>query len=113
VAYCSRSGRKKASPEYIDAASRFQARSSTRIQTGIIFYDILNAAVSYTNVAGRRLARDKNFMWKKTDRMEMNAFVDLHVLAGALKAHHRCVRELYDLRDGAPLFRAAMSEKKV
>ena len=29
-----------------------------------------------------------------------------------MKAHHRCLRALYDMRDGIPLFRAAMSEER-
>ena len=66
----------------------------------------------FTNIAGRRLARDKGFTWHKTDRMEIEAFFGLHVLAGSLKAHHRCVRELYGLRDGINLFRATMSESR-
>jgi hypothetical protein len=76
----------------------------------VVFEGILDSTVTYTNIAGRRLARKKGFQWKKTDRVEMEAFLGLHILAGALKAHHRCLRELYDLRDGIPLFRAAMSE---
>ena len=32
--------------------------------------------------------------------------------SGCLKAHHRSVRELYDLKDDAPFFRASMSEKR-
>ena len=51
-------------------------------------------------------------MWKRTDREELEAFVGLHVLAGTMKAHHRCLRELYNIRDGIALFRATMSEKR-
>ena len=53
-------------------------------------------------------------MWKKTDRDEMEAFLGLYmyILAGSLKAHHRSIRELYSVRDGIALFRAAMNEKR-
>jgi hypothetical protein len=78
----------------------------------VVFDEILDSVVTYTNIAGRRLARSKNFIWKATTRMEIDAFVALHILAGAMKAHHRCLRELYDTRDGVHLFRATMSEKR-
>ena len=32
--------------------------------------------------------------------------------SGHLKAHYCSVRELYDLKDGMPLFRASMSKKR-
>ena len=77
-----------------------------------VFDSIVDTTVIYTNLAGRRLAARKGFVWKKTDRVEMEAFLGLHILAGALKAHHRSLRELYCIRDGIALFRATMSEKR-
>ena len=42
----------------------------------------------------------------------MHIVLSLCFFSGSLKAHHLSVRELYDLKDGAPLFRACMSEKR-
>lgn len=50
----------------------------------VVFDEILDSAVLYTNLYGRRLARDRNFEWKRTDRTELNAFIGLHILAGEL-----------------------------
>ena len=88
-------------------------RPSTRKEAFLVILDsILDTAVVYTNIAGRRLAAREGFVWKKTCREEMEAFLGLHILAGTMKAHHRCLRELYSIRDGIALFRAAMSEKR-
>ena len=67
---------------------------STRKEAFLTVFDsILDTAVMYTNIAGRRLAAREGFVWKRTDREELEAFVGLHVLAGTMKAHHRCLRE--------------------
>jgi hypothetical protein len=88
-------------------------RPNSRLEAfHVVFDTLLDDAVLYTNLAGRRMAREKNIVWKKVSRMEMEAFLGLHMLAGVFKGHHRCLRELYDLKDGIPLFRAAMSEKR-
>lgn len=77
-----------------------------------VFEKILFLGLTYTNVAGRRFARAKNAVWHAVDQIELEAFLGLHILAGALKAHHRSVRQLYDMRDGIHLFNACMSEKR-
>ena len=41
-----------------------------------------------------------------------NIFIIVLSVVGTFKAHHRELRELYDLRDGIPLFRATMSEAR-
>ena len=40
----------------------------------VIFDDILDSVVTYTNIQGRRLANKKGFSWKSTDREEINAY---------------------------------------
>ena len=50
----------------------------------VIFDDILDSVVTYTNIQGRRLAKAKGFSLKITDRAEINAFLGLHVIAGKL-----------------------------
>lgn len=74
----------------------------------VIFDEIFDGAVSYTNITGRRLGSK----WRPTTRAELDAFFGLHILAGALKAHHRPVKELWDDCDGHPLFRAVMSRHR-
>jgi hypothetical protein len=63
----------------------------------------------YTNLQGRRVAREKRKIWKYVDNEEMSAFLGLHLLAGAYKATHRHTEELWSEADGHPLFRATMS----
>ena len=83
---------------------------ATRAEALFIFFDdILDRMVMYTNVTGRHIANQRFFIWRKTNREEISAFVRLHILAGVLKAHHRDIRKLYEIRDGVPLFRVTMS----
>lgn len=74
----------------------------------VLFDEIFDCAVTYTNISGRRLGPQ----WRTTTREELNAFFGLHVLAGALKAHHRPVKELWNVCDGHPLFRSVMSRHR-
>ena len=52
-----------------------------------IFDEILDASVRYTNIAGSRLGHEKNFIWKKTNREEIEAFIGLHILDGKCSYH--------------------------
>lgn len=78
----------------------------------IIFYEIVNIALMYSNLAARRLAIEHGIEIKQISKDEMVAFVALHALAGAFKAHHRPLKELWNVTDGVPLFRATMSLKR-
>ena len=46
------------------------------------------------------------------DRIEIEAFIGLLLLAGAYKAQYRPVSELWSLKEGQPVFRATMSEQR-
>lgn len=75
----------------------------------VFFEDSIDCAVRFTNLYGRRLARGNSKEWKMVSADEMRAFIGLHFLAGALKAHHRKLEELWSERDGHPLFISTMS----
>lgn len=53
----------------------------------VIFEDIMESAIQYTNLSGRRLSRAKGFQWRATDTEEFSAFLGLHMLAGRVKSH--------------------------
>ena len=72
-----------------------------------VFEDCIESTVHYTNLHGRRMARECG--WKPTTRTEINAFIGLHIIAGTFKAAHRKLEELWDDRNGHPIFRATMS----
>ena len=78
----------------------------------IFFETCVENALMHANLEGRRMARDQEIKWRKTDRTEMNAFIGLHLLAGAYKATHRDTEELWSESDGHPLFRATMSYER-
>lgn len=78
----------------------------------VVFMGLIEEATRFTNLAGRRTAYAKRFSWKSVTVEEMKAFIGLHVMAGALKAHHRRARELFTDMDGHPLFRSTMSYKR-
>lgn len=75
----------------------------------VFFEDSIDCAVRFTNLYGRRLARQNSKEWKRVSADEMRAFIGLHFLAGVLKAHHRKLEELWSERDGHPLFISTMS----
>ena len=80
--------------------------------------NIIEECVRFTNLKGRRMVRQHNRMhtkqkiWKNVDRLEMDAFVGLHIIAGAYRAHYRFTRELWSDQHGQPIFRATMSETR-
>jgi len=82
--------------------------------------EIFDEIVRYTNLEGRRKVREINQfhvgqrkkVWKDIDRDEMEAFVGLHFIIGAYKAHYRNVHELFSKRDGHPICRATMSKER-
>lgn len=84
----------------------------------IFFDDIIDDCVIYTNLYARRyiskfnLENDSKKVWKPTDRVEIEAFFGLLILAGAFKAHHRSTVDLWSQRDGQPVFRATMSRQR-
>lgn len=73
------------------------------------FGNILDLSLLHTNREGRRIAAASNVSWKPLSMTEFDAFIGLHLIAGALKAGHRDTRELWDLKNGNPIFRSAMS----
>ena len=75
----------------------------------VFFGDCIECVVRFTNLYGRRLAHAKSKEWKAVNTDEMCAFIGLHFLACALKAHHRKLEELWSERDGHPLFISTMS----
>lgn len=82
----------------------------SRVESFEVFFDSsIDCAIMFTNLYGRRLAREKDVEWKQVTATEMRAFIGLHFLAGALKAHHRGLEEMWSDRDGHALFRATMS----
>ena len=75
----------------------------------VFFGDCIDTALLHTNREGRRIAAAKNITWKNVTATELEAFIGLHLIAGAMKAGHRDTRELWDTKNGHPIFRAAMS----
>lgn len=56
-------------------------RPATRREAFLIFMqEFISTAVTYTNVAGRRLGREVG--WRNTDDIEMEAFIGLHIIQG-------------------------------
>lgn len=79
--------------------------------------EIIEEMVRFTNVEGRRQTRMLNRgaqqrKWIDTSRAEMEAFVGLHLILGAYKAHYRNIHELFSKRDGHPVCRAVMSKER-
>ena len=75
----------------------------------VFFKDLIDCAVRFTNLYGRRLTQEKDLEWRTVTADEICAFIGLHFLAGALKAHHRKLGEFWSEHDGHPLFIGTMS----
>lgn len=86
----------------------------------LLFLDhFLTESIRYTNLHGKRMVRQWNSKngnnkrkWALVDADEMEAFIGLHILAGAFKAQYRSTEELWSERDGQPVFRATMSRER-
>lgn len=76
------------------------------------FGNCLDITLLHTNREGRRIAATKHVQWKSVSNIELEAFIGLHLIAGALKAGHRDTRELWDSKNGNPIFRATMSYQR-
>lgn len=50
--------------------------------------------------------------WKPVSHAEMEAFLALHLIAGAYRAHHRQLKDLRSDMHGQPIFRATLSEDR-
>ena len=94
-------------------------KPSTNRESFLLFMDpLIDDAVRFTNLEARRViteynrAYNKQKKWIKVDRDEMEAFIGLHVIGGALKANHRSTESLWSERDGPPVFRATMSRER-
>ena len=72
------------------------------------FGNCIELTLLHTN-RGRRIAAAKNVPWKPVSAVELDAFLELQIIAGALKAGHRNTCELWDNKDDNPIFRATMS----
>jgi len=76
------------------------------------FGNCLDETLLHTNREGRRIAAAKRVTWKSVSVVEFDAFIGLQFIAGALKACHQDTRELWDLKNGNPIFRATMSYQR-
>ena len=81
--------------------------------------EAIDYIIHFTNMQGRRMVAkwnynhpDKRKTWNIVDRIEMEAFIGLLLLAGAYKAQYRPVSELWSLKEGQPVFRATVSEQR-
>ena len=48
----------------------------------LTFDSIIEDTVIYTNIQGRRIVREIGLEWHNMDRIEMEAFIGLHLLSG-------------------------------
>ena len=55
---------------------------------------------------------DKRKTWNRVNRVEMEAFIGLLLLASAYKAQYRPVSELWSLKEGQPVFCATMCKQR-
>jgi hypothetical protein len=80
--------------------------------------DLITEAVRFTNLHGKRTVNEWNSNheskrhWVPVDACEMEAFIGLHILAGAFKGQYSSTEDLWSERDGHPVFRATMSRKR-
>lgn len=96
------------------AGFRRGLRPETRVDSlFVIFDEIFDSVVTYTNIYGRRLAIEKDFVWKRTDREEINAFIGLHILAGKLYSiYFLGKRSLFYRFDFMIIFRSVQSSSQ-
>ena len=115
--------RGRANATNVFVGSPFQVKRgihpTTERESVLMFFDeIIDDSVIYTNLYARRRVGNYNRqnnsskVWKATDRVEIEAFFGLLILAGAFKAHHRSTVDLWSQRDGQPIFRATMSRQR-
>lgn len=101
----------------------FEVRRGTNPQdekTSFLLFadDLLDEAVRYTNLYARRFIWDYNRQhnstktWKPTDRIEIEGFFGLLIIAGVYRRHYSSTVELWSSRDGHPIFRATMSRER-
>lgn len=98
---------------------KVEARLDSERELLLLFISVLiQEAVFYTNLYGKRAVRNWNMThsekrhWKPVDVVEMEAFIGLHILAGAFKGQYRSTEDLWSERDGQPAFRATMSRER-
>jgi hypothetical protein len=84
----------------------------------LLFFDeLVDECVRYTNLEARRVIAIYNrgtaakMSWKEVTRKEMEAFIGLHVIGGALKCHYRNT-SLWSQRDGPAVYEATMSRER-
>ena len=94
-------------------------RPSSAKESFLLFFDdIIEDCVRYTNLEARRVIQTYNNSanlqkkWKPVDRKEMEAFIGLHIIVGALKGNYRDTLSLWSERDGVPACRATMSRER-
>lgn len=86
------------------------ARCIDTLSSFLLFLDpIEKIIVDMTNLYGERRYQ-KN--WKYVDVSTMRAFYGLMLLAGVYRSHGEIVTELWDNRNGRPIFRATMSLRR-
>ena len=80
--------------------------------------EVLDMTVSYTNKEARRVISGNpatsylRKVWVPVQRKDIDAFVGLRIIGGALKAHYRSTASPWSEREGMPCFRATMSQKR-
>ena len=81
--------------------------------------DVIDDAVHYTNLQGRRIVqkfnrgqRRRRKVWHDVSRDEMEAFIGLNMILGAYKAHYRNIHELFTEMHGHPICKATMSKER-
>ena len=75
----------------------------------IFFNEVTDTAHVFSNRYGKRLAVSASKPWKPISRLEIEAFIGIHLIVGAYTAGHRNTEELWTETDGHPFFRATMS----
>ena len=73
---------------------------------------VLPDIVRYTNLEARRQIQRSEWLkpvWQETTETEILAFLGIHLLCGAYKAHYRDIKEIFSERDGIPAVYCTMS----
>lgn len=71
--------------------------------------NVINHIVQWTNAEGQLKHGD---LWKNLDANECLRFVGLLILAGVYKAHNEGITNLWNVKDGRPIFNKTMSRNR-
>lgn len=70
---------------------------------------IKNIVIEMTNIKGSQIFETD---WKPMDIIEFDAYLGLLIMAGVMKSHGESLGNLWDEKNGRPIFRATMSLKR-